>query len=138
MNLATWNFTILEEVWGGSMNVIDVMISGFFEAKAATLRLYKPGSTVADFRPLSEEELQRSKFIISKSSSWVKLIRLLELLAEKFRPAKAKPPRFFHGLADADAFSGLDGQGSLPRHCLKRLFSESEPVMAPVNGQRLA
>ena len=61
MHLAGWNFTIYEEgIDGGSMNVIDVMTPEFFEAKASALQLYRPGSTVADFRPLSEEELQGS------------------------------------------------------------------------------
>ena len=61
MHLAGWNFTIYEEgTEGGKMNVIDVMASDFFQAKASALQHYKPGSTVADFRPLSEEELQGS------------------------------------------------------------------------------
>jgi hypothetical protein len=61
MHLAGWNFTIYEEgTDGGSMNVIDVMASDFFQAKASALQQYKPGSTVAEFRPLSEEELQGS------------------------------------------------------------------------------
>jgi hypothetical protein len=61
MHLAGWNFTIYEEgIEGGSMNVIDVMASDFFQAKASALQHYKPGSTVADFRPLSEEELKGS------------------------------------------------------------------------------
>ncbi len=59
MHLAGWNFTIYEEgTEGGSMHVIDVMASDFFRAKASALQHYKPGSTVAGFRPLSEEELQ--------------------------------------------------------------------------------
>ena len=59
MHLAGWNFTIYEEgTDGGIMNVIDVMASDFFQAKASALQKFKPGSTVADFRPLSEEELQ--------------------------------------------------------------------------------
>ena len=61
MHLAGWNFTICEYgVEGNSMHVIDVMLSDFFQAKASALQNYKPGSTVADFRPLSEEELQGS------------------------------------------------------------------------------
>jgi hypothetical protein len=61
MHLAGWNFTIYEEgTDGGRMNVIDVMASDFFQAKASALQHYKPGSTVADFRPLSEEELNGS------------------------------------------------------------------------------
>jgi len=61
MHLAGWNFTIYEEgTDGGTMNVIDVMAPDFFQAKASALQHYKPGSTVADFRPLSEEELQGS------------------------------------------------------------------------------
>jgi len=61
MHLAGWNFTIYEQgAEGGSMNVIDVMTSDFFEAKASALQHYKPGSSVEDFRPLSEEELQGS------------------------------------------------------------------------------
>ena len=61
MHLAGWNFTIYEEgVEGGTMNVIDVMNPEFFQAKSTVLQLYRPGSTVADFRPLSEEELQGS------------------------------------------------------------------------------
>jgi hypothetical protein len=59
MHLAGWNFTIYEEgTEGGTMNVIDVMAPDFFQAKASALQQYKPGSTVADFRPLSEEEVQ--------------------------------------------------------------------------------
>jgi hypothetical protein len=59
MHLAGWNFTIYEEgTDGGTMNVIDIMASDFFQAKASALQHYKPGSTVADFRPLSEEELR--------------------------------------------------------------------------------
>ena len=61
MHLAGWNFTIYEEgAEEGTMNVIDVMASDFFQAKASALQHYKPGSTVAEFRPLSEEELQGS------------------------------------------------------------------------------
>ncbi len=61
MHLAGWNFTIHEEgIEGSSMNVIDVMTPNFFQAKALALQQYRPGSTVADFRPLSEEELQGS------------------------------------------------------------------------------
>ena len=61
MHLAGWNFTIYEEgPEGGSMNVIDVMTPEFFQAKASALQQYKPGSKVAEFRPLSEEELQGS------------------------------------------------------------------------------
>ena len=63
MHLAGWNFTIYEEgTEEGTMNVIDVMASDFFQAKASALQHYKPGSTVAEFRPLSEEELQGSIF----------------------------------------------------------------------------
>ena len=61
MHLAGWNFTICEYgVDGSSMNVIDVMLSDFFQAKASALQQYRPGSTVAEFRPLSEEELKDS------------------------------------------------------------------------------
>ena len=61
MHLAGWNFTIYEAgAEGGRMNVIDVMASDFFQAKASALQHYRPGSAVADFRPLSEEELQGS------------------------------------------------------------------------------
>lgn len=56
LHLAGWNFTIHEDE--GSMHVIDVMIPDFPQAKASALQQYKPGSTVADFRPLSEEELK--------------------------------------------------------------------------------
>lgn len=61
MHLAGWNFTICEYgVEGCTMNVVDVMLSDFFQAKASALQQYRPGSTVAEFRPLSEEELKGS------------------------------------------------------------------------------
>lgn len=56
LHLAGWNFTIHEDE--GSMNVIDIIIPDFLQAKALALQQYKPGSAVADFRPLSEEELK--------------------------------------------------------------------------------
>ena len=56
LHLAGWNFTVHEDE--GSMQVIDVMIPDFPHAKASALQQYKPGSAVADFRPLSEEELK--------------------------------------------------------------------------------
>lgn len=40
------------------MHVIDVMIPDFQQAKASALQQYKAESAVADFRPLSEEELK--------------------------------------------------------------------------------
>ena len=40
------------------MQVIDVIIPDFPQAKASALQQYRPGSAVADFRPLSEEELK--------------------------------------------------------------------------------
>jgi hypothetical protein len=59
MHLAGWNFTIHEAGLNeGSMHVIDVMIPDYLQAKASALQQYKPGSAVADFRPLSEEELK--------------------------------------------------------------------------------
>ena len=71
MHLAGWNFTIYEEgIGGGSMNVIDVMTPEFFQAKASALQLYKPGSTVADFRPLSEEEFQGS-IAVGCTRKWI-------------------------------------------------------------------
>ena len=61
MHLAGWNFTIYEEgTEGGSMSVIDVMTSDFFQAEASALQQYKPGSTVANFRAISEEESEDS------------------------------------------------------------------------------
>ena len=73
MHLAGWNFTIYEEgTDGGTMNVIDVMASDFFQAKASALQHYKPGSTVADFRPLSEEELQGS-IVEGGTRKWISL-----------------------------------------------------------------
>ena len=73
MHLAGWNFTVLEDgAEGSSMNVIDVIAPDFFQAKASALQQYKPGSTVADFRPLSEEELQGS-IIEGGLRKWISL-----------------------------------------------------------------
>ena len=73
MHLAGWNFTIYEEgTEGGSMNVIDIMASDFFQAKASALQQYRPGSTVADFRPLSEEEL-KGTIAQGGSRKWIPL-----------------------------------------------------------------
>ena len=71
MHLAGWNFTIHEEgVNGGTMNVIDVRTSDFFKARDSALQQYKPGSTVADFRPLSEEECLGS-LVPGSSRKWI-------------------------------------------------------------------
>ena len=80
MHLAGWNFTIYEEgPERATMNVIDVMASDFFQAKASALQHYRPGSTVADFRPLSEEELQGSIFESGGTRKWIPSIRLITL-----------------------------------------------------------
>jgi hypothetical protein len=59
MHLAGWNFTVYEdEMDKGTMNHIDVQNPDFFQAQETALQQYKPGSTVKDYRPLSEEELK--------------------------------------------------------------------------------
>ncbi|HUQ35021.1 MAG TPA: hypothetical protein VM144_01455 [Aestuariivirga sp.] len=70
MHLAGWNFTIHEDE--GSMHVIDVMIPDFSQAKASALQQYKPGSAVADFRPLSEEEL-KGALPVGSFRKWISL-----------------------------------------------------------------
>ncbi len=70
LHLAGWNFTIHEEE--GSMHVIDVMILDFLQTKASALQQYKPGSAVADFRPLSEEEL-KGAVPIGSFRKWISL-----------------------------------------------------------------
>jgi hypothetical protein len=86
MHLAGWNFTICEEgVDGSSMNVIDVMAPDFSQAKASALQQYKPGSTVADFRPLSEEELQGS-IIEGGMRKWIPLNKPLDNLVQPKLP----------------------------------------------------
>ena len=73
MHLAGWNFTVHEEgLDEGTMNVIDVMNSDFFQAKMSALQQYKPGSSVADFRPLSEEELEGS-IAAGGTRKWISL-----------------------------------------------------------------
>lgn len=80
MHLAGWNFTIYEE---STMNVIDVMASDFFQAKASALQHYKPGSTVADFRPLSEEELQGS-IADGSTRKWIPLNETYQTAEPRF------------------------------------------------------
>ena len=70
LHLAGWNFTIHEDE--GSMHVIDVMIPDFPQAKASALQQYKPGSAVADFRPLSEEEL-KGAVPVGSFRKWISL-----------------------------------------------------------------
>jgi hypothetical protein len=73
MHLAGWNFTILEEdQTRNMMNVIDVKIPDFFEARERALQQYKPNSKVADFRPLSEEELS-SSMAVGTFRKWIPL-----------------------------------------------------------------
>jgi len=73
MHLAGWNFTIHEAgLDEGSMHVIDVMTPDFLQAKTSALQQYKPGSAVADFRPLSEEELQGA-IPVGSFRKWISL-----------------------------------------------------------------
>ena len=70
MHLAGWNFTVHEHE--SSMQVIDVMIPDFMQAKTSALQQYKPGSAVADFRPLSEEEL-KGALPVGSFRKWISL-----------------------------------------------------------------
>ena len=70
MHLAGWNFTVHENE--GSMHVIDVMIPDFLQAKASAFQQYKPGSAVADFRPLSEEEV-KGAVPVGSFRKWISL-----------------------------------------------------------------
>jgi hypothetical protein len=70
LHLAGWNFTIHEDE--GSMHVIDAMIPDFLQAKASALQQYKPGSAVADFRPLSKEEL-KGAIPVGSFRKWISL-----------------------------------------------------------------
>ncbi len=54
------------------MHVIDVMIPDFLRAKASALQQYKPGSAVADFSPLSEEEL-KDAVAVGSFRKWISL-----------------------------------------------------------------
>ena len=85
MHLAGWNFTIYEEgPERATMNVIDVSASDFFQAKASALQQYRPGSTVADFRPLSEEELQGA-IAEGGTRKWIPLKKTIETQEPNFR-----------------------------------------------------
>lgn len=73
MHLAGWNFTIHEAgLDEGAMHVIDVMTPDFLQTKASALQQYTPGSAVADFRPLSEEEL-KGAVPVGSFRKWISL-----------------------------------------------------------------
>jgi hypothetical protein len=79
LHLAGWNFTIHEHE--DTMHVIDVMIPDFVQAKASALQQYKPGSAVADFRPLSEEEL-KGALPVGSFRKWISLNELRQKASE--------------------------------------------------------
>ena len=62
MHLAGWKFAVCEGASrDGDVNILDVRIPNFEDAREVALRQYEPDSFVVDFSPLSDEQFGDSE-----------------------------------------------------------------------------